>query len=288
MDPFKFGIQQILMTQFLNTSSNANEIKVDQTDYPIKLSENQRIALQRLELPYYIQNIKSTYNNHQIQYIWVDGTTNTITLDDGMYSISKINDAIHTAMRANTHYQLDSTGKEVYHISFYQGSVYAKFVFRTIIVSTSYANPAGVTWSSTNTTPQVTFMNNNLSTYNLGFTPATVPTTPQSTTYEKLSDTIPNITSFTSIYVDSDLADNSISSIPLRNTLAVFTPDVNVEELLVYEPKNLQYFKCVPNTFRYVNIRLRGENILGELVDLPLIDINAMKAIIQIISKVSN
>jgi hypothetical protein len=43
-----------------------------------------------------------------LSYVWTDGTTNTIVLEDGLYEINTINERLQFAFIANGHYLVDN------------------------------------------------------------------------------------------------------------------------------------------------------------------------------------
>ena len=63
-------------------------------------------------------NIRSNYKNNTIKYTQDRGVNwNTITLKDGMYSYSDINDYIHQYMEQKNHHSTDSRGSKQFHIN---------------------------------------------------------------------------------------------------------------------------------------------------------------------------
>ena len=78
---------------------------------PLKLDPQFKhfLALDKLSMTYSWYNIKSSYGNNTIKYIY-DGTTwNTITFTDGMYSYQDIEDYIHQYMKERGHYKTDGS-----------------------------------------------------------------------------------------------------------------------------------------------------------------------------------
>lgn len=82
--------------------------------------KNREVALASINMYYAWTNISAAQGNNVIQYFWfANGTTNysaayTVTIPDGIWNISDINDFIHSTMVSNSHYLLDSNGNYVY------------------------------------------------------------------------------------------------------------------------------------------------------------------------------
>ena len=75
------------------------------------------LALDRLSMTYSWYNIRSSYDNNSTKYTHDGSTEQTITLTDGMYSYSDINDYIHQYMDQKSHHSTDSKGEKEYSIN---------------------------------------------------------------------------------------------------------------------------------------------------------------------------
>jgi len=58
---------------------------------------NHEIALASVDMYYAWYNVSAVLGNNTFSYVWVDGTTNTIVLEDGLYEINTINDRLQFA-----------------------------------------------------------------------------------------------------------------------------------------------------------------------------------------------
>ena len=75
------------------------------------------IALSQVSMYYSWFNITQAYNNNIIQYTWRVGavlTTFTVTIPDGLYEVSRLNEFLQFAMIQNGHYLVDSNNDNVY------------------------------------------------------------------------------------------------------------------------------------------------------------------------------
>ena len=76
------------------------------------------IAVSSVSMYYSWFNILSSYNNNKLSYTWTSGgvsTNHTITIPDGLYEISSLNDYFQFVMVQNGHYLISDTGQYVYY-----------------------------------------------------------------------------------------------------------------------------------------------------------------------------
>ena len=180
--------------------------------------QDNEVALGTLQLYYSWFNITSAYKNNTYSYTWIDGTTITITMPDGNYSVLEINAYLQNIMVQNNHYVVNTTtGDFVYYLQFQVNAVYYSIQFNSFtipaILPAGYALPAGATWvlPLVNTTPQVNILANGFRDI-IGFNAGTYPPIPQATTYSKLSDTAPQVNPVSSLQINCSIATNPYSS----------------------------------------------------------------------------
>jgi len=180
--------------------------------------QDNEVALGTLQLYYSWFNITSAYKNNTYSYTWIDGTTVTITMPDGNYSVLEINAYLQNIMVQNNHYVVNTTtGDFVYYLQFQVNAVYYSIQFNSFtipaILPAGYALPAGATWvlPLVNTTPQVNILANGFRDI-IGFNAGTYPPIPQATTYSKLSDTAPQVNPVSSLQINCSIATNPYSS----------------------------------------------------------------------------
>lgn len=56
-------------------------------------------------------SISASIGNNTFSYIWIDGTSNTVTIPDGIYDIESLNQVLQDVMIANTHYFIEGAIK---------------------------------------------------------------------------------------------------------------------------------------------------------------------------------
>lgn len=97
-------------------------------------------------------NITTTYNNNSFSYIWVDGTTNSVTIPNGYYSVVQLNAYLQSILYANKHYLLNSSSQIVYLLelvinqSKYAVSLNSYVISSALAATNSWTLPAGATW----------------------------------------------------------------------------------------------------------------------------------------------
>jgi hypothetical protein len=148
----------------------------------VEFVKGQKLALGSVQMYYSTFNITASQGNNQFSYIWVDGREITITIPDGFYQVSTLNDFLHFVMVQQGHYLLDTAGNYFYFITFvinsatysidvstfpislatYPVSTYTIGTYTSAIITTS--SPATpVAWSrpTNQITPMVRILANN-------------------------------------------------------------------------------------------------------------------------------
>ena len=102
-----------------NVVANTNN-SVYQYNFPggnVQFVKGQKLALGSIQMYYSTFNITAAQGNNQFSYIWVDGREITITVTDGFYDISTLNNFLHFVMLQQGHYLLDTAGNYYYFIT---------------------------------------------------------------------------------------------------------------------------------------------------------------------------
>jgi hypothetical protein len=102
-----------------NVVANTNN-SVYQYNFPggnVEFVKGQKLALASIQMYYSTFNITAAQENNQFSYIWVDGREITITIPNGFYDISSLNDFLHFVMVQQGHYLLDAAGNYYYFIN---------------------------------------------------------------------------------------------------------------------------------------------------------------------------
>jgi hypothetical protein len=188
-------------------------------------------------------NISTTYQNNSFSYIWVDGTTNAVSIPNGYYSVAQLNAFLQSILYANKHYLLTSAGQIVYLLelvinqSRYAVSLNSYLISVAIATANTWTLPAGATWvlPTNSILPYLVVPSTNNFGALIGFSAGQFPAgviagvppaqtqTPAFTVSQSiLSTTAPQITPYSSFLVYCSLVNNR-STIPSQ-LLYSFTP----------------------------------------------------------------
>jgi hypothetical protein len=108
-----------LIVNSSNVVANTNN-SVYKYNFPagnVEFSKGQKLALGSIQMYYSTFNITASQGNNQFSYVWVDGREITITIPDGFYEISTLNDFLHFVMVQQGHYLIDTAGNYYYFIT---------------------------------------------------------------------------------------------------------------------------------------------------------------------------
>jgi len=174
---------------------------------------NHELALASVDMYYAWYNVSTLLGNNTFSYVWTDGTTNTVVLEDGLYEISTINERLQFAFIANGHYLVDSGGNNIYYINISANTTrYATqidiFQFPNSLPA-GYTNPASVVFPPVN---QITMTIPSKFNELLGFTAGFTTTAPTGTNLSFLSSVAPNIQPNNVLYVSVSNIDNKYGS----------------------------------------------------------------------------
>ena len=101
------------------------------------------IALSSINLNYCWFNVTAALGNNAFTYTWIDTTVITVTLPDGFYTVSDINNYLQYVMLAQGHYLVDSSSLNHFYLDFAENVPRYKVQFDSITLPASL--PAG--WS---------------------------------------------------------------------------------------------------------------------------------------------
>ena len=100
-------------------SSDFGHIKINFASNPINLkgkSENFRLILEYMKIPYSVNNITSTKANNVFAYEY-NSTTYTITFPDGIYTAEFLGDYVRGYLENEGHYATDAYGNRDYYFT---------------------------------------------------------------------------------------------------------------------------------------------------------------------------
>jgi len=191
-----------------------------------------KIAISSVTIPYSWFNITQAYNNNMFQFTWYGSSTTvyTVTLPNGFYSVSDVNNYLENFMIANKLYLIDSNGLYVYYIQLYTSVTYYsnQILCFPIPISLPVGYTAPVGWPgypAVTSTPLFTILNNKFQSY-LGFTFGNYPSVTQITSFSVLSNLLSPVGStVNSITVRCSLVNNAscmptdiMDSFPIENS----------------------------------------------------------------------
>lgn len=179
---------------------------------------NTKIGLKSVAIYNSWPNISPIYGNQTYQLIFPTGagnTTYTITMPEGIYSVSDLNDYLKAWFISNNLYTTNTTTKDITVYASFQanGTAYSiDFTSFPLTTSTpSGETNAGITWPTTVRGPQLIVQNNGFKTI-LGYSAGIFPASQQSTIYVKQSETVPVISPVQSVNLTCDSVLNVFSS----------------------------------------------------------------------------
>jgi len=188
------------------------------------------IAIQQVSLYNSVFNVSSANNNNSFSYIWIDGTTNLVSIPDSYLELPEINAYLQSIMIANKHY-LISGANNVYLLNIQVNPARYSYQINSFLVSVAIATtntwtlPAGATWvlPTNSIMPMFVVPNTNFQKL-IGFTagnypntviagvpPAQTQTPAQISTYSALSTTPPQIVPQPSYLGLCSLVNNNLS-----------------------------------------------------------------------------
>jgi len=263
------------------------------------------VAVASVSMYYAWFNIASIYNNTRFSYTWADGVVYPLTIPDGLYEVSTLNQFLQYEMIKNGHYLIDNaTGQNVYFLELLVNDARYKvqvnqFVVPTLAIFTAslaanYTAPSGFDYSPVSVTdvvyPGINFGYNGstLGTI-LGFVTnsnvasATLaipsPWTFSAASPSAFSSTTPNIQPNSSVLFSVSSVDNPYAS--PTSVIYSITPSVAVGTIIADKPPQLLWNKLIPGSYSQLTITLLGT----DLRPLPIQD-GAMTIILAIAEEV--
>jgi len=245
-------------------------------------------------------NITSQFNNNVFTYNWISGAgpaiTYTITVPNGLYEISTLNQLLQFTMIQNGHYLVDNAGNNVYYAEFLINAPRYAVQINTFLfplaLPAGWSNPAGVVFPLQTFNPVITlpaninkifgFVVNFATDQNLNnlFVPPVSPYVSKlaNGTLSYISTTAPQVQPNSSVLLNISNIDNYYS----QPTGIIYTvvPNVAIGEVISEKPPQFAWNKMINGTYNELRM-----NILG--TDLSPITINdpAMTFILVIAQK---
>ena len=220
------------------------------------VKDHAELCISNISMPYSLFNVSTLYNNKSFQFTWTVGvtTTYTITLPDGFYLISDIQNYIELYCQNNGFYLINSAGKYIYYFKLYLNTTYYAVQLLTYIVPTSlpagYTAPSGFAgYPTTSTAPSFIVLNNNFTnligffagTYGGGITNSSINSTFK-----------PTGSNVNSIIVRCSLVSNNVG-FP-SDVVDSFSINSTFGSNITYEPSFEKWVKIKPGTYNNLTI----------------------------------
>ena len=251
------------------------------------------IAVSSVSLYYSWFNITSAYQNNTFSYTWTSGTTTTtytITIPNGLYEVSQLNDLLQYNMIQNGTY-LVSGGSNAYYAEFILNPTRYAVQINTYLVPTSlpsgYTQPSNFAgFPTTSCNPIITIptkinavlgfiagfqTNNNV---NNTYTP---PTGSQyiskisSGTISYLSTTAPNLQPNSSIYFAMSNINNSYAQ--PSSIIYSLVPTGAVGTIITERPPQFMWNKLIDGTYNELRLTFLGTDLQPIQINDPAMTI---------------
>ena len=227
---------------------------------------NRKVALSYCSIYKQFNNISLEYNNSKITITWIDGVDYDITIPDGNYTISQINNFLQFYMVTNKLYLIDASNPTS--LLFYlelvtnptlYGSQFNFYPVPNAQLATTlgFIKPDGATWSlpSSKKNLQISF-NADFGSL-IGFSGGNYGDAPHTNTSVN-SDKTPQIAKVNSLLIRSNLVNNEITIIP--DILSAMDLAGDYGDLLVKSIGQLLYSNISANNFSEIIVYFSDQN----------------------------
>ena len=251
------------------------------------------IAFAQASIYYSWFNITSNLLNNSFSYNWINGagvaTTYSVSVPDGLYEISTLNQLLQFTMIQNGHYLVNGSGENVYYAEFLvNASRYAvqinTFLFPTAL-PVGWTNPAAVPFPPQSFNPIITLPSaiNEIFGYIAGFVTdqnlnnAFVPPVSKyvsklpNGTLSYISTTAPNVQPNSSLLFSISNIDNAYA----QPTSIIYTlvPVVEIGAVIMEKPSNFIWNKLINGTYNELRLTILGTDLTPIVINDPEITI---------------
>jgi len=234
----------------------------------ISLKPHTKIALASITMYNSTPNISVANNNNTFQYTWIDGTTKTVTMPDGFYEISDMNNFLHQTMLNNGHYLTEvSTNNAVWFLtmsvntSTYKIDLLSFPMVSSVYTSALYTVPSSTppwTVPATSTNPQFVIPATLFDDV-IGFAAGTYPATNNNTSITTSSSTLPpQVNPLSSYLVKCNLVNNPYG-IP-NSLIYSFPPSGTFGQQFVVAPNEYSFIDTQDGYYNVMRIELTDQN----------------------------
>ena len=189
----------------------------------VKFNEGDTIGVEEINMYNSIFNVEASRGNNTFSIIWNADTdvTYNFTIPDGFYSVADLNYFIQYSCVQNDLYCINASANYVYFVELVINATVYGTELRTYILpditeagTLGYTKPAGASWSfhaSADATPQLIIPTAAFGEL-FGFTAATYPATPQTTSQYIGSTITPQISPVNSLILTCNLINSELSN----------------------------------------------------------------------------
>jgi len=257
---------------------------------------NSEIAVAQINMYYSWFNIDSRYNNRTFTFNWVQAaatnnyTTFTVTIPDGLYEITDINNflqfvfingpSLSTSIISPTpttpFYLVDSAGDNVYYLEFIVNPTAYGIQLNTYNFPTAlpggWSNPGGTVFPAQSYNPVVTTPANFntiigfSSTFssaqnqnNAGLNPGTTTAYKIGSTYSYLSTTTPQVQPNPNLLVGISNIDNIYAN--PTSIIYSLAPSVAIGQLIVEKPPQFNFNKLLQGTYNELRLQFLSPSL---------------------------
>jgi len=285
-------------TLVLNSSnvigSNNSVFRYNFINGAFNINEDSEMCVSQIVIPYSWFNINGAYyNNATLQYRFPNGSSNnlyTVTFANGYYSVNDLNNYLQLFMVSKNQYFYNSTtGTNLYYIEIVPNTTYysnqiiinpipvalpSGFSLPTTIINgftytgfNSNTTTGGSSGSTTSFFPTTIITSQVIiPTYTeifgigsiIGFLAGSYPPVTQSTSYNVLSNSLPNATPVNSVVVRSDVVNNPCA-MP-SDILDTFSISSSFGSNITYTPPYEKWISIQAGTYSSISIAFQDQN----------------------------
>ena len=258
------------------------------------LFKKSQIAFAGCSMYYSWFNITSSLTNNTFSYNWRNGagvaTTYTITIPDGLYEVSTLNQYLQFEFIRNGHYLVNSSGQNVYYAQFtINAPRYAvqidTFLFPTAL-PVGWTNPAAVPFPPQSFNPIITLPAkvNQILGYVAGFATDqnlnnafVAPVGSQfvsklaNGTISYISTTAPNVQPNSSLLFSLSGVDNAYAN--PTSIIYTLVPQVAIGEIINEKPPEFIWNKLIDGTYNQLALTILGTDLAPIRINDPAMTI---------------
>jgi len=231
------------------------------------------MCVSNITLPYSFYNVSSYYANKTFSLSFPTAATFTaydITLPDGFYTVSTINNYIQQVCIDNGAYLIDSSGNYVYFVQLVYNTTYYSVQLLTFLVPNAigtYTRPSNGLYSLSGTglpttayTPSLTLATSGSIKDIIGFAAGKYPSTPQTASWNVNSTLTPVGSTVNSITMQCSLISNACTT-PSDILDSMPINDTSFGSNIIYQPSFERYVRVSDGTFNNFTFSFRDQSL---------------------------